>query len=143
VRHIGAKVDFDREARTMTVDARQLVNNSAPYELMNQMRASFLVLGPILQRMREAMISLPGGCSLGPRPVNYHIQGFKSLGAEVSEEKGYIIAKAKRLKGGTIYFDRPSHTGTENLMYGAVMAEARHGLSTPPAIPKLLIWPGT
>ncbi len=123
LRHIGAKVDFDREARTMTVDARQLVNNSAPYELMNQMRASFLVLGPILQRMHEAMISLPGGCSLGPRPVNYHIQGFKSLGADISEEKGYIVAKAKRLKGSTIYFDRPSHTGTENLMYGAVMAE--------------------
>jgi UDP-N-acetylglucosamine 1-carboxyvinyltransferase len=71
----------------------------------------------------EAVISLPGGCSLGPRPVDYHIKGFKSLGAEISEEKGYIIARAKRLVGDVIYFDRPSHTGTENLMYGAVMAK--------------------
>jgi len=121
--HIGAKVAFDREARTMAVSAENLVNNTAPYELMNQMRASFLVLGPVLQRMGEAVISLPGGCSLGPRPVNYHISGFRAMGAEVSERKGNIVAKAKRLSGATIYFDRPSHTGTENLIYGAVMAK--------------------
>jgi UDP-N-acetylglucosamine 1-carboxyvinyltransferase len=121
--HIGARVSFDVESRTMTVNAEELINNTAPYELMNKMRASFLVLGPVLQRMGEAVISLPGGCSLGPRPVNYHIQGFQSLGADVEEKEGYIVASAKRLKGNTIYFDRPSHTGTENLLYGAVMAE--------------------
>jgi UDP-N-acetylglucosamine 1-carboxyvinyltransferase len=123
LKHLGAKVSFDRDARIMTVDASTLRENTAPYELMNRMRASFLVLGPVLQRLGEAVISLPGGCSLGPRPVDYHIKGFKSLGAEISEEKGYIIARAKRLVGDVIYFDRPSHTGTENLMYGAVMAK--------------------
>lgn len=123
LKHLGAKVSFDRDARTMTVEASTLRENTAPYELMNRMRASFLVLGPILQRLGEAVISLPGGCSLGPRPVNYHIKGFQALGAEISEEKGYIIARAKRLVGDVIYFDRPSHTGTENLMYGAVMAQ--------------------
>jgi UDP-N-acetylglucosamine 1-carboxyvinyltransferase len=120
--HIGARVEFSPEARTMTVCAENLVSNTAPYELMNKMRASFLVLGPVLQRMGEAVISLPGGCSLGPRPVNYHIKGFQALGAEVTEKEGYIVASAKRLKGNTIYFDRPSHTGTENIIYGAVMA---------------------
>jgi UDP-N-acetylglucosamine 1-carboxyvinyltransferase len=121
--HIGARVEFDREARTMTVNAEKLTNNTAPYEMMNKMRASFLVLGPILQRMGEAVISLPGGCSLGPRPVDYHIKGFQALGAEVTEKKGYIVAKTQRLKGDVVYFDRPSHTGTENLIYGAVMAK--------------------
>ena len=121
--HIGARVSFDTDARTMTISAENLTENTAPYELMNKMRASFLVLGPILQRMGEARISLPGGCSLGPRPVNYHITGFKTLGADISEKTGYIVAAAKQLKGTTVYFDRPSHTGTENLMYGAVLAE--------------------
>lgn len=121
--HLGARVSFDDAGRTMTIVADQLTENTAPYELMSKMRASFLVLGPILQRMGEAVISLPGGCALGPRPVNYHITGFKTLGAEVSESKGYIVAKAKQLKGATLYFDRPSHTGTENLMYGAVFAK--------------------
>jgi UDP-N-acetylglucosamine 1-carboxyvinyltransferase len=121
--HIGAKVEFDPKKRTMAINAEKLVNNTAPYELMSKMRASFLVLGPILQRMGEAVISLPGGCSLGPRPVNYHIKGFQALGADVSEKKGYIVARAKRLQGNTIYFDRPSHTGTENIIYGGVMAK--------------------
>lgn len=121
--HIGAQVGFDRDSRTITVNAENLINNTAPYELMNKMRASFLVLGPILQRMGEAVISLPGGCSLGPRPVDYHIKGFQALGAKVTEKKGFIVATAKRLKGNTIYFDRPSHTGTENIIYGAVQAK--------------------
>ena len=123
LRHLGAKVRFDGEARTMTVNAATLTSNTAPYDLMRQMRASFLVLGPILQRMGEAVISLPGGCSLGPRPVDWHLKGFASLGAEISEDKGYITARAKRMTGNTVYFDRPSHTGTENLMFGAVMAK--------------------
>ncbi len=121
--HLGAKVAFDTRARTMTIRAEELTSNQAPYELMNKMRASFLVLGPVLHRMGEAVISLPGGCSLGPRPVNYHINGFRTLGAEIAEKKGYIVARAKQLKGTTVYFDRPSHTGTENIIYGAVLAK--------------------
>ncbi len=121
--HLGARVSYDDKKFVMTIDASGLSENTAPYELMTKMRASFLVLGPILQRMGEARISLPGGCALGPRPVDYHIKGFAGLGAEISEESGYVVAKAKRLQGNTIYFDRPSHTGTENLLYGAVMAK--------------------
>jgi UDP-N-acetylglucosamine 1-carboxyvinyltransferase len=123
IEHLGARVELDRKARTIAINAAALTENTAPYELMSQMRASFLVLGPILHRLGEAVISLPGGCSLGPRPVNYHIRGFKALGAEVSESKGYITARSKRLKGNNVYFDQPSHTGTENLMYGAVLAK--------------------
>ena len=121
--HLGATIEYDDARRIMTIDASQMTNNTAPYELMSKMRASFLVLGPILSRMGEARVSLPGGCALGPRPVDYHIKGFAGLGAEISEEKGFVIARAKQLIGNTIYFDRPSHTGTENLIFGAVMAK--------------------
>ncbi len=107
----------------MSVDCSNLNDNVAPYELMRRMRASFLVLGPLLSRFGEARVSLPGGCTLGSRPVDYHIKGFHSLGADISEDSGYIIARAKKLKGATIHFDRPSHTGTENLIFGAIFAE--------------------
>ena len=123
--HIGARVSFNRARRTLKINAENLTNNKAPYELMTRMRASFLVLGPILQRMGKAVVSLPGGCTLGPRPVDYHLKGFAALGADISEGKGYITATAKRLIGGPIYFDKPSHTGTENLMYGGVLAQGK------------------
>lgn len=120
--HLGAKVEYDKNARVMTIDAEHLNKNSAPYELMKQMRASFLVLGPLLARLGEARISLPGGCSLGSRPVDYHIKAFAGLGATISEEAGYVVAEGKPLAGGSIYFDKPSHTGTENLLTGAIFA---------------------
>jgi UDP-N-acetylglucosamine 1-carboxyvinyltransferase len=120
---IGGKVEYDETKMEMQVDCTNIKDNTAPYELMRQMRASFLVLGPLLGRLGEARVSLPGGCSLGARPVDYHINGFRSMGAEIAEDSGYTIAKAKRLKGATIHFDRPSHTGTENILFGAVLAE--------------------
>ncbi|MBI5267904.1 MAG: UDP-N-acetylglucosamine 1-carboxyvinyltransferase [candidate division Zixibacteria bacterium] len=125
LQYVGAKVDYDQKARVMRINASKLTETTAPYELMRQMRASFLVLGPLLARMGEARISLPGGCSLGARPVDYHIKAFASMGAKISEEAGYVVAKAKPLKGGAIYFDKPSHTGTENILYGAVMAKEK------------------
>jgi UDP-N-acetylglucosamine 1-carboxyvinyltransferase len=121
--YVGAKIAYDRKTQTMTIDAAGVNQNTAPYDLMRQMRASFLVLGPLLARMGEARISLPGGCSLGARPVDYHIKAFAAMGAKISEEAGYVIAKAKQLQGGSIYFDKPSHTGTENILYGAVLAK--------------------
>lgn len=121
--HLGARVEYDPKSMKMSIDASGINENTAPYELMRQMRASFLVLGPLLGRLGEARVSLPGGCSLGARPVDYHINGFKSLGAQVTEDAGYIIARAKPLKGATIHFDRPSHTGTENIIFGAVLAK--------------------
>ncbi|MBU8933797.1 MAG: UDP-N-acetylglucosamine 1-carboxyvinyltransferase [candidate division Zixibacteria bacterium] len=123
--YLGAKVTYDARRCVMTVKAGGLNQNTAPYELMRQMRASFLALGPILARLGEARVSLPGGCVLGARPVNFHVAGFRALGAKVSERSGYVVAKGKPLKGGVICFDRPSHTGTENLLYGAVMAKGR------------------
>ena len=91
--HLGAAVEFNRQERTLSIDAHQITGNTAPYELMRKMRASFLVLGPILSRQGEAVISLPGGCSLGPRPVDYHIKGFAALGAEIIESQGYVTAR--------------------------------------------------
>ncbi|HPC11820.1 MAG TPA: UDP-N-acetylglucosamine 1-carboxyvinyltransferase, partial [candidate division Zixibacteria bacterium] len=81
--------------------------------------------GPILARLGRARVSLPGGCVLGARPVDFHIKGFRALGAKVTEEAGYVIAEAKPLAGGSVYFDRPSHTGTENLLFGTVFAKRR------------------
>ncbi len=121
--HIGAKVEYDPKAMRMKIESTHITESTAPYELMRQMRASFLVLGPLLARLGEARVSLPGGCVLGARPVDYHINGFKALGAQVTEEGGYVVAKARPLKGATIHFDRPSHTGTENIMFGAVLAK--------------------
>jgi UDP-N-acetylglucosamine 1-carboxyvinyltransferase len=123
LKFLGAKVTYDKDAETMTINAQNITENTAPYELMRQMRASFLVLGPILARTGEARVSLPGGCSLGARPVDFHIKGFQDMGAEVTEEGGFVIAKGKPLLGGSIYFDRPSHTGTENIIFGAVFAK--------------------
>jgi UDP-N-acetylglucosamine 1-carboxyvinyltransferase len=135
---VGAKVEYDRKAQLMAISAEDIRENTAPYELMRQMRASFLVLGPLLVRMGEARISLPGGCSLGARPVDYHIKGFAAMGAKITEEQGYVIAKAKQLAGGIIYFDKPSHTGTENILYGAVMAKKRTVITNAACDPEIV-----
>jgi UDP-N-acetylglucosamine 1-carboxyvinyltransferase len=123
MQHLGARVEYDAARQVMTVNAEKLDQNTAPYELMRQMRASFLVLGPLLARLGEARVSLPGGCVLGARPVDFHIKAFKNMGARVTEKGGYIVAQAKPLAGGSVYFDRPSHTGTENVIFAALFAK--------------------
>lgn len=125
IRGLGAKVTDDSKAGSLVVDATDLKSHSASYDLVRKMRASFLVMGPLLSRLGKARVSLPGGCVLGPRPVDQHILGFRRLGARVAESKGYISASAKVLKGTDIFFDRPSHTGTENVMMAAVLAEGK------------------
>lgn len=120
---LGAKIEYDPESGVMGIDAVNLKSHIAPYELMRKMRASFLVMGPLLGRLHKARVSLPGGCVLGPRPVDQHIMGFKKLGAKITESKGYINASAKDLAGCEIFFDRPSHTGTENIMMAAALAK--------------------
>ena len=109
----------------MTIEADTATINSlrAPYELVKTMRASILVLGPLLARFGEAEVSLPGGCAIGSRPVNLHIQGLQAMGADIKVEDGYIKAKAKRLKGARIVMDMVSVTGTENLMMAASLAD--------------------
>ncbi len=138
LKFLGAKVSYDSKAQVMTVRAEHLTENTAPYDLMRQMRASFLVLGPILARMGSARVSLPGGCSLGARPVDFHIKGFEQLGAKIKEEAGYVIAEGKPLAGGNVYFDRPSHTGTENLLYGAVFAKGKTVITNAACDPEIV-----
>jgi UDP-N-acetylglucosamine 1-carboxyvinyltransferase len=136
--YVGAKVNYDAKAEVMTVNAEKLHETTTPYDLMRQMRGSFLVLGPLLARMGEARISLPGGCSLGARPVDFHIKAFANLGATIKLEEGYVVAKGKPLKGNSIYFDRPSHTGTENLMFGAVLARGKTKITNAACDPEIV-----
>ena len=111
------------EKMQVEADASKLNSVCAPYELVKTMRASILVLGPLLARFGEAEVSLPGGCAIGSRPVNLHIKGLEAMGAEISIDAGYIKAKAKRLKGARIFMDMVSVTGTENLMMAATLAD--------------------
>ncbi|MEW5975579.1 MAG: UDP-N-acetylglucosamine 1-carboxyvinyltransferase [Acidobacteriota bacterium] len=105
------------------ITAEQVSSCEAPYDLVKTMRASVLVLGPLLSRFGSARVSLPGGCAIGARPIDLHIKGFEKLGATVAIEHGYVEARAKRLRGSEIVFDRVTVTGTENLMMAAVLAE--------------------
>lgn len=121
--HLGADVNFDTERGTVEISAEKINCYEAPYDLVRKMRASFLVAGPLLARFGKARVSQPGGCAIGERPIDQHIKGFKKLGADVYDDHGYTVAEAERLIGNTIFFDRPTHTGTENLIMAAVFAE--------------------
>jgi UDP-N-acetylglucosamine 1-carboxyvinyltransferase len=119
---LGARVIIG-ERMSVEVDATDITSVRAPYELVKTMRASILVLGPLLARYGEAEVSLPGGCAIGTRPVNLHLKGLEAMGAEIEVEEGYIKARAPRLKGTRFFFDQASVTGTENLMMAATLAE--------------------
>lgn len=119
---MGVEIVFD-EQLNISADAKKVNERRAPYDLVKTMRASILVLGPLLARFGEADVSLPGGCAIGARPVNLHVQGFRAMGAEVSIENGYIRARSSKLKGAHIVFDTVTVTGTENLMMAATLAE--------------------
>ena len=121
--NLGAKVDADEGKHTVSVDASKLTSHEAPYELVKTMRASSLVLGPLLARLGKARVSLPGGCAIGARPINLHLMALEKMGAEIKIEHGYVEAKAKKLKGAKIYFDIVTVTGTENIMMAASLAE--------------------
>lgn len=118
---LGATVSYEGNRAVIRADV--ITSTQAPYELVKTMRASVLVLGPLLARWGEATVSMPGGCAIGSRPVNLHLAGLAKMGAEVSIEHGYIHAKAKRLTGAKIYCDTPTVTGTENLMMAASLAQ--------------------
>ena len=121
---MGVQLVLD-ERMKIHVDPRSINSCSAPYDLVKTMRASILVLGPLVARYGEAEVSLPGGCAIGSRPVDLHIKGLQALGAEVTVENGYIRAKAKRLKGARINMDIVTVTGTENIMMAAALAQGR------------------
>jgi UDP-N-acetylglucosamine 1-carboxyvinyltransferase len=120
LKNLGAKIEGES---TVNINTKNIHNCEAPYDLVKTMRASVLVLGPLVARMGVARVSLPGGCAIGARPVNLHIKALEDLGAEVELKDGYVEARASKLKGTTIYFDIPTVTGTENIMMAACLAE--------------------
>jgi UDP-N-acetylglucosamine 1-carboxyvinyltransferase len=119
---MGVKVTIDEKMR-IEVDATTIREFFAPYDLVRTMRASILILGPLVARYGQADVSLPGGCAIGARPVNIHVAGLQAMGAEIHIENGYIRAKAARLRGATLVLDTVTVTGTENLMMAAALAE--------------------
>ena len=119
---MGVQLTVDEKMR-ITVDPTTITSHVAPYDLVKTMRASILVLGPLVARYGAAEVSLPGGCAIGSRPVDQHIRGLRALGAEITVENGYIVAKAKRLRGARIVMDMITVTGTENIMMAAVLAK--------------------
>ena len=121
---LGVKAEFNADKNTLLVDGSKIDSCEAPYDLVRKMRASFLIIGPLLARYGKARISLPGGCAIGTRPIDLHLKGFEALGAEINIGHGFIEASAPEgLKGARIYLDFPSVGATENIMMAASMAE--------------------
>jgi UDP-N-acetylglucosamine 1-carboxyvinyltransferase len=118
---LGARVVAD--GHTIKIDAATLAASEAPYDLVRKMRASILVLCPLVARLGHARVSLPGGCAIGARPINLHLKGLERLGATIDIRHGYVEARAHRLKGADIYFDTVTVTGTENIMMAAALAD--------------------
>ncbi len=119
--HLGAKVEY--KDNVLTVDSSEINTYEAPYELVKKMRASFLVMGPLLARFNHTKISMPGGCAIGTRPIDLHLKGFKALGAEINVDHGFVEAKADNLKGNKLYLDFPSVGATQNIIMASVLAE--------------------
>ncbi|MEI6836314.1 MAG: UDP-N-acetylglucosamine 1-carboxyvinyltransferase [Alcaligenaceae bacterium] len=134
---MGVRCTHDADG-TVNINASDVTTLEAPYELVKTMRASILVLGPLLARFGQARVSLPGGCAIGQRPVDQHIQGLAALGADISIEHGFVIARAKRLKGAVIRTDMVTVTGTENLLMAAVLAEGQTTLENTAREPEVV-----
>lgn len=135
LKNMGVQIEG---AETCKVSAEKITACDAPYDLVKTMRASILVLGPLVARMGAARVSLPGGCAIGARPVNLHIKALQEMGAHVELNNGYIEAKAKRLKGADIYFDLQTVTGTENIMMAAALAQGTTVLNNAAREPEIV-----
>jgi len=120
---LGVKTFHDKEEQSVTIDATDITSITAQYEYVSKMRASFIILGALVSRCKEAIVALPGGCAIGERRVDFHIKGLEALGAKIKIENGYVHAKASKLIGTDIYLDIPSVGATENLMLASVLAE--------------------
>ena len=139
IRKLGVKATFHKETHQLHVDSTQINCYEAPYELVRKMRASFLIMGPLLARCGKAKISLPGGCAIGTRPIDLHLKGFEALGAEIHLGHGFIEAMAPQgLKGAKIYLDFPSVGATENILMAASMAEGKTVLENPAQEPEIV-----
>jgi UDP-N-acetylglucosamine 1-carboxyvinyltransferase len=142
LKSLGVEMDDGPSAwqqdRRLTVRARKIGSVEAPWELVRTMRASTLILGPLVARCGEARVSLPGGCAIGARPIDLHLKGLEQLGAEISTEHGMVLARAKRLRGGRVYFDRITVTGTEDLLMAATLAEGETVLENAAREPEVI-----
>jgi len=125
IEDFGGNTVWDAKNEKMKIKAERINKTEACLELVSSMRASFLVLGPLLARMGHVRAALPGGCAIGARPVDLHLKGFAAMGAEITQEHGFVCAKAKRLKGANIYLDFPSVGATENILMAAVLADGQ------------------
>ncbi|HFD1690550.1 TPA: UDP-N-acetylglucosamine 1-carboxyvinyltransferase [Enterococcus faecium] len=123
IRHLNVDVDFDEQKNQVTIDASRQLEIEAPYEYVSQMRASIVVMGPLLARNGHTKVAMPGGCAIGKRPIDLHLKGFQALGAKIIQKNGYIEAIADELIGNTIYLDFPSVGATQNIMMAAVKAK--------------------
>jgi UDP-N-acetylglucosamine 1-carboxyvinyltransferase len=137
LRELGVAVEFEGD-HAVRLHARKILSHEAPYDLVKTMRASVLVLGPLLARTGRARVSLPGGCAIGARPINLHIKGLEKMGATVRTEHGYVEATADRLSGAEIVFDKITVTGTENLMMAAALAEGETVLQNAACEPEVV-----
>jgi UDP-N-acetylglucosamine 1-carboxyvinyltransferase len=137
LRELGASVEFEDD-HAVRLHAHKILSHEAPYDLVKTMRASVLVLGPLLARTGRARVSLPGGCAIGARPINLHIKGFEKMGATVRTEHGYVEATVDRLAGAEIVFDKITVTGTENLMMAATLAEGETVLQNAACEPEVV-----
>jgi len=131
-------VVFEEDGQALRVNSDNVNSHVAPYQLVKTMRASILVLGPLLSRLGKAKISLPGGCAIGARPIDFHLKGLSAMGVDISLEHGYVVARADKLRGASIFFDIPSVTGTENLMMAAVKAEGKTTLNNAAKEPEVV-----
>ncbi len=123
IEQLGAKIDYNRSEKSVVIDATELTSVTATYELVSKMRASFVVLGALFSRCKEAKVAMPGGCAIGERRVDFHIKGLEALGAKIKIENGYVIAKASKIVGAEVYLDIPSVGATENIMLASILAE--------------------
>lgn len=138
LRNINIDVDFNEEERTIELDATGDVSWEAPFEYVSKMRASIVVMGPLLGRLGKAKVALPGGCAIGTRPIDLHLKGFEAMGATIKIENGFVEAYADKLKGARIYMDFPSVGATQNLMMGAVFAEGTTTLENAAREPEIV-----
>lgn len=138
IQGLGTKTFYDKDNKTVTIDATDITSVTAKYELVSKMRASFIILGALVSRCKEAIVALPGGCAIGERRVDFHIKGLEALGADIKIENGYVHAKASKLRGAEVYLDIPSVGATENIMLAAILAEGETRIQNAAREPEII-----
>ena len=138
IEQLGTKTHYDKENKMVTIDASDITSVTAKYELVSKMRASFIILGALVSRCKEAIVALPGGCAIGERRVDFHIKGLEALGAKIKIENGYVHAKASKLTGAEVYLDIPSVGATENIMLASILAEGETHIQNAAREPEII-----